>query len=160
MPVRSHGVRIEYVIFITLFLWSVYSQCLISLNYWKNTLVLWRSWQEVSKTVFGDSVSLNILCIIRALSNSLEVFLTDQSTSSFWNNEGWKKKNKKESADILIRHVSLPPWMHQRQPWASSVISGENHSERGPHAELGDKIKEQLGLSTGTSGATPPGPVI
>lgn len=46
-----------------------------------------------SREVFGDSeatVSLSLLCIVPAL-KSLEISLTDQSSSSFWNNEGGKK---------------------------------------------------------------------
>ena len=88
-------------------------------------LVLWRSRQEVSKTVFGDSVSLNILCIIHALSNSLEVFLTDQSTSSFWNNEGWEKKCRyphqrcqSPTLNVPAATLSLKCYFRREPQWA------------------------------------------
>ena len=50
-------------------------------------------------------------------------------------------REEKNSEDILIRHVSLPPWMYHQQPSASSIILGENYSKCGPHAELEAKLK-------------------
>lgn len=58
--------------------------------------------KEIRRRSFWDTASLNTLCIIAALSDSLKVCFIDQRKPSCWNNEGIKKAKKPASATSVF----------------------------------------------------------